>query len=115
MDPKLEEVRNKFAQWRKSKKIRREKIPDELMRLASACAVKHGKGVVARLLGLEYAKLEKSIIFYRRNENQQQKNSSIRSKISSSNLNAGLEFFEGQLTPQKRSFFPAQSPREETL
>ena len=64
MEITLQNVKRRFAQWRASKKIQREKIPEELLKLASACAFKFGYHVTLKAMNLSTLKLNLAMKTY---------------------------------------------------
>ena len=60
----LQNVKRKFAQWRSAKQSYREKIPEELLKLASACAFKFGNSLTLKALNLSTLKLNIAIQNY---------------------------------------------------
>jgi len=53
----LDELQTAFADWRKTKKHRREAIPERLLARAQRCTVKHGVRAVVHATGVERARL----------------------------------------------------------
>ena len=53
----LDELEVAFSEWRKTKKHRREAIPERLLARAQRCTVKHGVRAVAHATGVERARL----------------------------------------------------------
>ena len=77
MDITLQNVKRKFNQWRSAKKTnhKREKIPEELLQLASDCGVKFGVTVTVKMLGLNSLKLKSAMQSYPQNcESEEGKN-----------------------------------------
>lgn len=50
-------LKNDFEQWRMTRNSRREKIPDELWKLAASAARLHGSSLVAKVLALDFYQL----------------------------------------------------------
>lgn len=55
---RLAEAQRSFGQWRRSRRTRRERIPERLWRMAVAAAVTRGVGATARQLRLNPRKLK---------------------------------------------------------
>ena len=64
MEITLQNVKRKFIQWRASKKNYKEKIPEELLKLASACGFKFGYYITLRALNLSTLKLNLAMKTY---------------------------------------------------
>lgn len=71
----LQNVKRQFEQWRAGKKNQREKIPEELLKLASACGFKFGYCLTLKELNLSTLKLNLAMKTYPAVvENKEQKN-----------------------------------------
>lgn len=89
MEITLQNVKRRFAQWRASKKIQREKIPEELLKLASACAFKFGYHVTLKAMNLSTLKLNLAMKTYPdKIENEELK------KPNTNKIISDMEFFE---------------------
>ena len=89
MEITLQNVKRRFSQWRASKKTDREKIPEDLLKLASACGFKFGYSVTLMALNLSTLKLNLAMKTYPdKIENEELK------KPNTNKIISDAEFFE---------------------
>ncbi len=97
MKATLQNVKRRYEQWRSARKNRREKIPEELLRLAGICALKYGKSITAKSLNLSSLNLKLAIENHLKNppsvENQE-------IKLTNKKI-LDLEFFKAELKKEE--------------